>query len=120
MFLNPNNFFQFEFQLFWPTVKKNCSTDWEKLLDLKSVEQFIQAMKGHNNYNSIWKKLLGFRNMQEKLEKKELSGKTLWLDWTWLCYHFINYELPDKKFTTAAGNGEKTLSLLCAFADLKL
>jgi hypothetical protein len=24
-----------------------------------------------NNYNSYWKKLLGFRNMQEKLEKSD-------------------------------------------------
>ena len=24
----------------------------------------------YNNYNSNWKKLLGFRNMQEKLEKQ--------------------------------------------------
>ena len=55
-----------------------------------------------------WQIIIG---IQEKLELKVV---------TWLCYHFINYELPDKKFTTAAGNGEKTLSLLCAFADLKL
>ena len=31
----------------------------------RSLEQFIQTMKGQNNLNSYWKKLLGFRNMQE-------------------------------------------------------
>ena len=43
---------------------------------LRSLEQCIQTVKGQNklkkhsnNSNSNWKKLLGFRNMQEKLEK---------------------------------------------------
>ena len=27
-----------------------------------------------NNQNSNWKKLLGFRNMQEKLEKKQATN----------------------------------------------
>ena len=45
--------------LFWPTVRKNCSSDWEKLLKfeadgrefakfLRSLEQLIQTMKGQN------------------------------------------------------------------------
>ena len=44
-------------KLFWPTVRKNCSSDWEKLLKfeakgwefakfLRSLEQFIQTVKG--------------------------------------------------------------------------
>ena len=44
-------------KLFWPTVRKNCSRDREKLLKfeaegrefskfLRSVEQFIQTVKG--------------------------------------------------------------------------
>ena len=44
--------------LFWPIVRKNCSKDQEKLLKfeaevwefatfLRSLEQFIQTMKGH-------------------------------------------------------------------------
>ena len=48
-------------KLFWPTVRKNCSTDWEKLLKfeaegrefakfLRSLEQFIQTVKGQNNF----------------------------------------------------------------------
>ena len=48
-------------KLFWPTVRKNCSTDREKLLKfeaegrefakfLRSLEQFIQAVKGQNNF----------------------------------------------------------------------
>ena len=60
-------------------MRKNCSSDREKLLKfeaegrefakiLRSLEQFIQTVKGQNNYNSNWKKLLGFRNMQKKLE----------------------------------------------------
>ena len=46
-------------KLFWPTVIKNCSSDWEKLLKfeaegqefaklLRSLEQFIQTVKGQN------------------------------------------------------------------------
>ena len=83
-------------------MRKNCSIDREKLLKfeaegqefakfLRSLEQFIQIVKGqnifwyqnafltcswrflrsqiiYNNYNSNWKKILGFRNMQEKLD----------------------------------------------------
>ena len=48
-------------KLFWPTVRKNCSSDREKLLKfeaegrefakfLKSLEQFIQTVKGQNNF----------------------------------------------------------------------
>ena len=47
-------------KLFWPAVRKNCSSDWEKLLKfeaegwefakfLRSLEQFIQSVKGQNN-----------------------------------------------------------------------
>ena len=48
-------------KLFWPTVRKNCSSDWEKLLKfeaegrefgkcLRSLEQFIQTVNGQNNF----------------------------------------------------------------------
>ena len=48
-------------KLFLFTVRKNCSSDWEKLLKfeaedqefakmLSSLEQFIQAGKGQNNF----------------------------------------------------------------------
>ena len=48
-------------KLFWPTVTKNCSSDREKLLKfeaegrefakfLRSLEQFIQTVKGQNNF----------------------------------------------------------------------
>ena len=48
-------------KLFWPTVRKKCSSDWEKLLKfeaegrefakfLRSLEQSIQTVKGHNNF----------------------------------------------------------------------
>ena len=44
-------------KLFWPTVRKNCSRDWDKLLKfeaegqefakfLRSNEQFIPTVKG--------------------------------------------------------------------------
>ena len=44
-------------KLFWPTVGKNCSSDWENLLKfeaegreyakvLRSLEQFTQTVKG--------------------------------------------------------------------------
>ena len=49
-------------KLFWPTVRKNCSSDPEKLLKfeaegqevakcLRSLDQFIQTLKVQNN---IW------------------------------------------------------------------
>ena len=89
-------------KLFWPTVRKNCSSDQEKLWKfkaegrefanfLRSLEQFIQTVKGQNNFwwqnvflTCSWRflrpnkleqlqlkleKILGFKNMQEKLEK---------------------------------------------------
>ena len=48
-------------KLFWPTVRKNCSCDREKPLKfeaegqefakfLRSLEQFIQTVKGQNNF----------------------------------------------------------------------
>ena len=60
-------------------MRKNCSSDREKLLKfeaegqefskyLRSLEQFIQTVQ---NYNSNWKKILGFRNLQEKLENQD-------------------------------------------------
>ena len=55
-------------KLFWPTVRKNCSSDWEKLLKfkaegwefakiLRSLEQFIQTVKGRvsvQGVESLW------------------------------------------------------------------
>ena len=49
-------------KLFWPTVRKKCSIDLEKLLKfkaegpefakiLRSLEQFLQTVKGQNN---VW------------------------------------------------------------------
>ena len=49
-------------KLFWPTVRKNCSSDWEKLLKfeaegrefakiLRSLEQFVRTVKGQKK---IW------------------------------------------------------------------
>ena len=48
-------------KLFWCTVRKNCSSDWEKLLKfevegqefatfLRSLEHFIQTVKNQNNF----------------------------------------------------------------------
>ena len=48
-------------KLFWSTLRKNCSSDQEKLLKfqaedqefakfLRSLEQFIQTVKGQNNF----------------------------------------------------------------------
>ena len=48
-------------KLFWPTVRKNCSSDREKLLKfkavgreyakiLRSLKQFIQTVTGQNNF----------------------------------------------------------------------
>ena len=68
--------------LFWPTVRINCSpSDREKLLKfeaegrefakfLRSLEQFIQTVKGQKYF-------LGFINLQEKLENVILYGLLL-------------------------------------------
>ena len=48
-------------KLFWPTVRKNCSSDQEKLMKfeaegrgfaklLKSLKQLTQTVKGTNNF----------------------------------------------------------------------
>ena len=48
-------------KLFWPTVRKTCSSDREKLLNFEaegrefakcliSLEQFIQTVKGQDNF----------------------------------------------------------------------
>ena len=48
-------------KLFWPTMRKNCSSDREFFLKfeaegqefakfLRSLEQFIQTVKGQNNF----------------------------------------------------------------------
>ena len=48
-------------KFFWPTVRKNCSSDWENFLKfkaedwefekkLRSLEQFIQTVKGQYNF----------------------------------------------------------------------
>ena len=48
-------------KLFWPTVRKNCSSDQEKILKfeaecqefakiLRSLEQFVRTVKGQNNF----------------------------------------------------------------------
>ena len=84
-------------KLFWPTVRQNCSNDrdfflkfeaegWEFAKFMRSLEQFIQIVKGQNNFwqqnafltcswrflrsnkirtirIQIGKKILGFRNM---------------------------------------------------------
>ena len=50
-------------KLFWPTVRKNCSSEREKLLKfeaenqefskiLRSLEQFIQTVKGQNIFGN--------------------------------------------------------------------
>ena len=48
-------------KLFWPTMRKNCSSDREKLLKfeaegrefakiLRSLEQCVRTVKGQNNF----------------------------------------------------------------------
>ena len=51
-------------KLFWPTVRKNCSSDREKVLKfvaesgefakvLRSLEQFFWTVKGQYNFGNI-------------------------------------------------------------------
>ena len=50
-------------KLFWPSVRKNCSLDGEKLLKfeaegrefakfLRSIEKFIPTVRGQNNFGN--------------------------------------------------------------------
>ena len=73
-------------KLFWPTVRKNCSIDWEKLLKfeaegqefpkiLRSLEQIIQTVKGQNNFlvtECFFNLFLEFL-ISNKLEQLELK-----------------------------------------------
>ena len=69
-------------KLFWTTVRKNCSSDREKLLKFKAEGQefanFLRSLEQFLNQNYFLTYscrflrsniLLRFRNMQEKLEK---------------------------------------------------
>ena len=76
-------------KLFWPTVRKNCSSDQEKVLKfeaegrefakfLRPLEQFIQTVKGQNNFwwqnaflTCSWRFLIldKLKPLQFKLEK---------------------------------------------------
>ena len=67
-------------KLFWSAVRKNCFSDWEKLLKfeadgwefakiLRSLEQFIQTAKGQN-YVFFSGGVLIFSNKLEQLEFK--------------------------------------------------
>ena len=53
-------------KLFWPNVRKNCSSDQEKILkfeaqdpvfakNLRSLEQFFRIVKGKNKLYEQWK-----------------------------------------------------------------
>ena len=76
-------------KLFSPTVRKNCSSDWEKLLKfeadcrefeniLRSLEQFIQTLKGQKFF---WTRMLfklipgGFSDLICILEQLEFKEK---------------------------------------------
>ena len=52
-------------KLFWPTVRKSCSSDWKKKLKfeaegqeipkfLRSLEQFIQTVKSQNAFSTCF------------------------------------------------------------------
>ena len=59
-------------KLFWPTVRKNCSSDREKLLKFEAEgQEFAKFLRSLEQFK-LEKKILGFRNMQEKLEKSNL------------------------------------------------
>ena len=80
-------------KLFWPTVRKYCSSDREKVLKieaegrefsnfLRSLEQFIQTVKGQNNFwyqNACsWMFLISneLEQFKFKLEKNHWDSET--------------------------------------------
>ena len=63
-------------KLFWPTVRKKCSSDQEKLL--KSLEQFIQKLKGQNNSETEY--FLNFLSMYWRFQSDMmLIGTINWI-----------------------------------------
>ena len=58
-----------------PTVRKNCSSDQEKLR-LRSLEQFIQTVKGQNNF-LVTKCFFNFSHVSNKLEQLEFKLQKL-------------------------------------------
>jgi hypothetical protein len=53
-------------------VRKNCSSDREKLLKFEAEgQEFAKFLRSLEQFK-LEKKILGFRNMQEKLEKSNL------------------------------------------------
>ena len=54
-------------------------------------------LKDYKKYNSYWKKLLGFRNLQEKLEKEDFSLNACLAKYTHevrLYVHYTKWYLP--------------------------
>ena len=95
--------------LFWPTVRKNCSSDREKLLKfeaegrefakiLRSHEQFTQIVKSQNNFYAFltcsWRflRLLKLKEFKFKLGVRNLQEKKL--NWTLM----ITYKIPINQF----------------------
>jgi hypothetical protein len=69
-------------KLFWPTVRKNCSSDWEKkkieaegqefVKNFRSLEQFVQTVKGQNAFLTCSWKFLRYNELEQlefKLER---------------------------------------------------
>ena len=60
-------------KLFWPFVRKNCSSDWEKLLKFEAeggeFAKKFEITKTIYSNSERSEQVLGFRNMQEKLEQ---------------------------------------------------
>jgi hypothetical protein len=79
-------------KLFWPTVRKRCSRDGEKLLKfeaedwdfakyLRSLEQFVQTDKGQKNFwlqnvflTFSWRFLIDNKLEQFKFKLEKITG----------------------------------------------
>ena len=61
-------------KLFWPNVRKNCSSDREKLLKFEAEgrEQFIQTAKGQNNF---WNRILFFNLLLDVYKLEQIKIK---------------------------------------------
>ena len=67
---------QFCAGLGWP-VQAQIDHNVQKTDTNKILEPQCLAVKNQNNYNSNWKKLLGFRILREKLEKAMVAQPQL-------------------------------------------
>ena len=114
-------------KLFWPTARKNCSSDREKLLKFKAEEgqEFAKFMR---SLDAKWNKDLGCRNLQEQVRKYSKKNLKPYLKYLTDYYprkqsstnlSFILYDGPEIFFVTLHGLKKWPTINLVSFGKFK-